>query len=317
MAQIVAAGALSHSPIINAEITPTDEEARRIENFRNGARELGRRVSAARPDALIIFGPDHFRGFFYDLMPPFCIGTGRVRGWGDWGTTEHELPGNAEFARHLHREVLEAGFDLACSYDLRVDHGITQAVPLLEMPEQDVGIPIVPIFVNCAAPPLPVPARCFELGKAVGRAVASWQEIDRVAILASGGLSHTVPSVSVESTLESDRPKIEKLINGKAFVQSDAKSREAGLLETIPQFATGINSEWDEMVLDRLGRGEFHGLAEMLSEPGFADKGGNGGAEIRTWLAMAGAVSEKKFETLAYEPIPILITGMSVIAAEV
>ncbi|MBM3561498.1 MAG: 2,3-dihydroxyphenylpropionate 1,2-dioxygenase, partial [Alphaproteobacteria bacterium] len=152
MAAIVAAGALSHSPLMNKPAPAADAPA--IARYRDIARELGRRIATAAPDVLVVIGQDHFRTLFYDMMPPFVIGTGTIRGWGDWATPRGPFAPHLPLARHLHRALLGADFDVACSYDLEVDHGITQPLQLLGLRED---LPLVPVLINTAAPPLPTP----------------------------------------------------------------------------------------------------------------------------------------------------------------
>src|ERR1700692_1908285 len=155
MASIVAAGALSHSPIIN--FPPPAEAAEAIARYRGIAKRLSDHLRGASPDVLIVIGQDHFRTLFYDLMPPFVIATGRVEAWGDWKTAKGVLNGMPELGRYLHRSLFVSEFDVACSYDLRVDHGVAQPLQLLDWP---LSIPILPVLINTGAPPMPTPYRC-------------------------------------------------------------------------------------------------------------------------------------------------------------
>lgn len=306
MAQIVAAGALSHSPLMNAPIPAND--AARLERFRAAAGRLGERIRAAEPDALVVFGPDHFRTLFYDNMPAFCLGVGQVDGWGDWGTPTGPFATAPKLARHILAALYADGFDPAYSYDLRVDHGISQPLQIWDMADR----PLVPIIINTSAPPLPTPIRSYQFGAAVGRAIAAWPEPLRVAVVGSGGLSHAPPMGKIESE---DPAQVERLIHGRARVATEAKAREASLLATVERYQHGIQAEWDRAFLERLVQGQAEALARELDHATIEAAAGNGGQEIRTWLAMAGAVGNSPLETLGYEPITALITGMGVVAA--
>lgn len=313
MAHIVVAGALSHSPLINYEPDPADAAA--IERYRTHTRRLGEAIRAARADVLVIIGQDHFRSLFYDLMPPFVIGTGRVDGWGDWRTAKGPFNVATALARHIHRTLLAREFDCAASYELRVDHGITQPFQLLNLPDSTT---IVPILVNTSAPPLPTPRRSFAFGEALAAAIRTHAEPLRVAIIGSGGLSHSPPAADIESTRPEDAERVRRLIHGRESVAQDEDGRVKGLLAAVRsgKFAGSVRADWDRRILDRLARGDAKALAHELDEPGIERDGGNGGQELRTWLAMCGATGNAPMDVLGYEPIPYLITGMGVVRAQ-
>jgi aromatic ring-opening dioxygenase catalytic subunit (LigB family) len=191
MAELVGAFAASHAPLIarDWERLPQALRTRLSDDFR----ELGRRVAAARPDVIVEIAPDHWVNFFIDNLPSVCIGVG----------TEHDgppepflapfdrvtLPGHPALGAHLVEYALARGFDPALSHRLRLDHGF--CIPLWKM-ELDPIPPIVPVIVNALEPPMPTVARCLAWGKLIGAAIASFPEPLRVAVVASGGLSHSI-----------------------------------------------------------------------------------------------------------------------------
>ena len=313
MATIVAAGALSHSPLINIPRAPADD-AERIKRYLAITRRLADHLRAARPDVYVILAQDHFRTLFYDNMPAFCVGTGRVDGWGDWKTSKGPFNNDTSLARHLHRDLISQAFDPACSYDLRVDHGIAQALQLLELSDD---VPMVPILINTAAPPLPTPKRCYAFGQALARSIAAYPGDTRIALVGSGGISHAPPSWNVESTDPAISDRIDRLIHGRASVIANEQARQDGLVEAVlaGKFSTSIREDWDRAFLATLARGDAVRLADSMDECSIERDGGYGGQEIRTWLAVAGALDGRPMATLGYEPIPYLITGMGVAAA--
>src|SRR3954453_17000922 len=159
------------------------------------------------PDYIIQFAPDHFNGFFYDLMPAFCIGAGAVS-LGDWGGASGPLDVPEATALALVDHVRAEDFDVAVSYRMPVDHGFVQ------MWEAILGdfksVPILPIFVNAAAPPIPTYRRARQLGESVGR--FALQSGKRVLFAASGGLSHDPPLPSIKDAPPELR---ERLIDGR------------------------------------------------------------------------------------------------------
>ncbi len=125
-------------------------------------------------------------------MPQFLVGKAP---WFDanWYNEEREfglprmkLRGEEELAAHILRQGLDAGFDLAFSNELRIDHSVTCPIITLR-PEAD--LPIVPVYTNIFAPPLPQPKRFVQLGQAIRQLVESWPSNRRVAIIGTGHLS--------------------------------------------------------------------------------------------------------------------------------
>ena len=191
MARLVGAFAASHGPLIarDWERLPAPLRDRLAGNFR----ALGRRLADARPDVLIAVSPDHWVNFFIDNLPSICIGIG----------AEHQGPpepfladfphktiaGDPGLGRHILETALGEDFEPSFSHRLILDHGF--CIPLLRM-ELPVLPRIVPIIVNALEPPMPSVRRCLAWGKLLARAVAAYPGPERVAILASGGLSHSI-----------------------------------------------------------------------------------------------------------------------------
>ena len=171
-----------------------------IDRINTAFEVLSEQIRAYRPDALVVIGDDQGDMFDASFNPTFSIFTGETL-WGLDGTPyrplaeRHKLtfPCHAELAEFLHKSLVKRGFDMVSSARFRplgrpehgVSHMISQPVPRL-IPALD--IPIVPLFVNEYYPPLPSAKRCYELGLAIAGALAERPE--RVAIYASGGLSH-------------------------------------------------------------------------------------------------------------------------------
>ena len=83
----------------------------------------------------------------------------------------------------------------------------------------DLKIPVVPIAVNTAAPPLPTMDRCFQVGEVVRKAIESWESDKKVAIVASGGISHWVPIPKIDSEKPEDQELIKVLKNGRQEIE--------------------------------------------------------------------------------------------------
>ena len=153
---------LSHSPLVGY-VDPAQEVLDEVNGVIASARE---RIAAFSPELVVLFAPDHYNGFFYDVMPPFCLGVGATA-IGDFGSAAGELPVPVELAEACAHAVMKSGIDLAVSYCMQVDHGFAQPLEFL-LGGLD-KVPVLPVFINGVATPLPGFQRTRMLGEAIGR----------------------------------------------------------------------------------------------------------------------------------------------------
>lgn len=191
MAELVAVTAASHGPLIVRDwnkVTPAHQE-----RLTAGFRALGQRLAAARPDILVVVSPDHWVNFFLDNLPSICIGAGETH----QGPPEpflkafphRTLAGAPDFAQHLHATALDNDFEPSVSHHMTLDHGIIIPLWRMELP----AMPrLVPLIVNDLQKPMPRVRRCLAWGRLIAQAVASFPGDARVAVLATGGLSHSI-----------------------------------------------------------------------------------------------------------------------------
>ena len=117
---------MSHSPLLNLP-GPSQDLLDDIDGALAQARDF---VADFDPEIVVIFAPDHYNGFFYKLMPPFCIGTD-AQGVGDYGTHKGPLDVPEATAVACAKAVLSAGVDVAISASMDVDHGTVQPLEKL------------------------------------------------------------------------------------------------------------------------------------------------------------------------------------------
>lgn len=150
-------------------------------------------LDEVKPDIAVVVYNDHGLNFFLDKMPTFSIGAAAEYRHEDEGWGIPSLPpfkGDPKFSWHLINSLVNEEFDLTTCQEMAVDHGFTVPMQLFwpDYPSSDIRT--VPLCVNTVQHPMPSPARCLKLGRALGRAIESYPEDVKVVIIGTGGLSH-------------------------------------------------------------------------------------------------------------------------------
>ncbi len=302
--RIVAGVGASHTTLMNTRWDEVDH-LDRAHAFRDGLAEARRGLERVEPDLVVIIGSNHFRGFWLDLMPTFTIGVDQVIGAGEHGTPSGPLATDREAALTLCQGLLDRHFDMALSTDLQVDHGITHAIQYL-VPD---ATPIVPIVINVFGPPLPSLSRCLALGDALAGAAAELPGSRRVAVIGTGGLSHQIPFPDWRRPVGDDEEFLaESFRQGRGRWEEFEPRRRPIVVGARPQ----LNTEFDEALLAALEAGTLAGFAAPYEGDNLASAAGNGGNEIRAWLAMAAACGHHRGRRICYSPMPEWLTGMAV-----
>ncbi|MFG2044934.1 3-carboxyethylcatechol 2,3-dioxygenase [Dactylosporangium sp. NPDC048998] len=303
-----AAVGLSHSPLIGKndpapEVLAAVDEA--VENARVFIRDFA-------PDLVVLYAPDHYNGFFYREMPPFCLASAATA-VGDFGSAAGPLSVDADAAKAIAAGVLDRGVDLTISARMTVDHGFVQPLEVLFGGID--RVPVVPVFVNGVATPLGPVARIRALGTAIGQAAA---ELDkRVLFLGSGGLSHDppvpvldgAPPRVADALIEGHPPTPEQRARGEERVVNAGRAYAAGSTTMIP-----INLAWDNLVLDTFENGTLADVDGWTVE-WMGAEGGGSGHEVRTWIAAFASLAASGGYTMTsrfYRPIPEWIAGFAV-----
>jgi 2,3-dihydroxyphenylpropionate 1,2-dioxygenase len=299
---------MSHSPLLNLP-GPSQDLLDDIDGALTQARDF---VADFNPEIVVIFAPDHYNGFFYRTMPPFCIGTD-AQGVGDYGTHNGPLDVPETTAVACAKAVLSAGVDVAISASMDVDHGTVQ--PLEKLFGSATARPVIPIFINSVATPLGPLHRCRTLGTAVGSYLATLNK--RVLVIGSGGLSHDPPV----PTLATAVPQVvERIVHGRPMTPEQRSARQTAVMEAAKSFAAGdsplqpLNPEFDRKFLEIIDHGKLDEL-DKWSNAFIAGEGGNSAHEIRTWVAAFAALAAAgPYQTGVryYRAVPELIAGFAV-----
>lgn len=296
---------LSHSPLMG--LNPVaDEVRRRVDATLEAARDAVRRWD---PELVVLVGPDHYNGFFNELMPPFCIGDAATA-VGDYGTPAGPLNVDAAAAIALAAHLMDDDFDVAVSRRMRVDHGFSQALQVLWG-----GLatpPVVPLFVNAVAQPgIPRLRRCRALGESIGRFLDA--EPRRTLLIGSGGLSHEPPVPTLAHPDASVRERI--TVRSEPTPQErDAKTRRvmaAGVaLAAGDPSLKRLNPDWDRRWMDAIADGRLEALTG-LDEDSITRDAGLSAHESKTWLIARAALPAVALpcRVRGYQAIPEWIAG--------
>ncbi|GAA6143570.1 gallate dioxygenase [Hydrogenophaga sp. 5NK40-0174] len=195
MARIVGAVAASHTPTIGfAQDSGKHHDpvwAPIFEAFEPSRAWL----EEQRPDVLLVIYNDHISSFFLDHYSPFALGVGERFEVADEGGGVRHLPGidgHPALAAHIGQSVMADAFDLSFFQGKPLDHGCFSPLSVLMRHDEGWPVPIIPLQVGVLQFPMPSARRCFDLGKALRNAIESYPEDIKVAIVATGGLSHQV-----------------------------------------------------------------------------------------------------------------------------
>src|SRR5262252_6388147 len=179
---LVGAFACPHTPQLLAR--PATEDRDLVLRVHAAFARVKRRLQACRADAIAIVAGDHVEAFFLDAVPALAVYVGAECA-GTFGRYRYRFPIHEPLARTIVQGGIERGFDLFYTQEAPLDYAFY--VPLhFTMPEP--SVPIVPLHVNVYLPPQPTPRRCYEWGVALGEMLRARPE--RVALMASGGMSH-------------------------------------------------------------------------------------------------------------------------------
>jgi protocatechuate 4,5-dioxygenase beta chain len=194
MADVIWGLATSHVPSIGAAMDRGKTEDASWKELFDGYAPARAWLAEHEPDVAIVIYNDHANGIDLDIIPTFGIGTADRYDVADEGFGQRPVPdviGDPELSLHLLEQLVDEGFDLTVFQELEVDHGLTVPLSVWTPDPGDAWpCPVVPILVNVIQWPQPTAARCYALGKALGRAIASYPKDITVGILGTGGMSH-------------------------------------------------------------------------------------------------------------------------------
>ena len=193
MARITASVYTSHVPAIGAALDMGKTQEPYWQPVFAGYEYSKEWMKQNTPDVIFLVFNDHATAFSLDMIPTFAIGTAAQYTPADEGWGPRPVPvvqGHPELAAHIAQSVIQQDFDLTIVNKMDVDHGLTVPLSLMCGQPQAWPCPVIPFAVNVVQYPVPSGQRCFNLGKAIAKAVKSFDADLNVQIWGTGGMSH-------------------------------------------------------------------------------------------------------------------------------
>ncbi|WP_233834167.1 extradiol dioxygenase [Paraburkholderia sp. ZP32-5] len=317
MSKLVAAISMSHAPGMLGWPDHPPADMRR--DMQRAVDETAAYLEAAKPDLIVAILDDHFENLYRNLMPVFAIGVanqhvGPAKYWLEALQLKKQtvFGGAPREAEALLRAMVERGFDVARMGEIEYGNNLMVPIQFIR-PAGD--IPIVPVFVNVFSAPVATTRRAYGFGVALGEAIEALPGDLRVAVLATGGLSHWPP-------FWRDRPEDQQgfltrmkrfQTEGRAVLEDDphlmtdlgAYEIDMARTSTVPL----VNERWDRAILDAYARGDVDFITSLTNDE-IESQGGHGGLEILNWTVTMGAVRGRRARVLGYQPCVEWICGM-------
>jgi protocatechuate 4,5-dioxygenase beta chain len=195
MARIIAGVGTSHTPAIGAAVDNGKMDEPYWQPLFKGYEPSKKWIADVKPDVVIMVYNDHVNAFDFKIIPTFALGCAEEFPIADEGWGARPVPvvqGYPEFAAHLVQSLVLDEFDMTIINEMQVDHGLTTPMSLLFGQPKAWPVRVIPLAVNVIQYPAPTGNRCYNLGKAIKRAVESWDEDLDVVIFGTGGMSHQI-----------------------------------------------------------------------------------------------------------------------------
>jgi len=193
MAKIIGAVASSHTPTIGFAYDRNKQNDPVWKPIFVGFKPVQRWLADKQPDVLFVIFNDHVTSFFFDHYSAFSLGVGESYAVADEGGGVRNLPpvkGHAALSHHIGASLMADEFDMSFFQGKPLDHGCFSPLSMMWPHEPQWPGAIVPLQVGVLQFPIPSAARCYKLGQSLRKAIESYPEDLKVALLATGGLSH-------------------------------------------------------------------------------------------------------------------------------
>jgi gallate dioxygenase len=260
MATIVGGIATSHTPTIGFALDTNKQNDAVWAPIFEGYKPVQRWLAEKKPDVLFFIFNDHITSFFFDHYSHFALGVGAQYPVADEGGGPRKLPpvnGHPGLARHIANGLVADEFDLSYFQGKGLDHGCFSPLSLLWPHEPTWPGAIVPLQVGVLEFPIPSARRCFNLGRSLRKAIESYPEDLKVAIVGTGGLSHQV---------HGERAGFNNTPWDMEFLDLLEKDPEALTKLTIAEYAERGGCEGSEVIMWLIMRGALSRTVRKLHQ---------------------------------------------------
>ncbi|RIV77918.1 class III extradiol dioxygenase subunit beta [Pelagerythrobacter aerophilus] len=277
MARITHGIACSHIPVLGYAFDHGKEGEDYFRPAFEGFEWTRKFMKEEKPDVIVLVYNDHASAFDMKIIPTFAIGCGESYPPADEGFGARPVPpveGHADLAWHIAQSLILDEFDMTIINEMKVDHGLTVPLSMMYGHVDTWPVKVIPLAVNVVTYPPPSGNRCWALGEAIARAVSSFGEDLKVQVWGTGGMSHQL------------------------------QGPRAGL----------INTEWDNMFLDRL-IGDSQDLRQ-IPHIEYLRETGSEGIEMVMWLIMRGALGRSTRALHRHYHVPVSNTALGHLVLE-
>lgn len=219
---------------------------------------LGDALAEAKVDVVVVIGDDQRELFLEECNPAFAVFNGAtlidfppnmesadpshvVAMWARHSAMEDTYPGAPQLATAIAGSLCGDNFDVAVASRQLAERSLGHAFTFVRLRlMRERAIPMIPVFINCYFPPnQPSPTRCYAFGQALRRAIEAFPGDERVAVVASGGLTHFVIDEQIDRQvlrgITEKRPELLCSIDPSQLISGSSEIRNwiaaAGALE--------------------------------------------------------------------------------------
>ena len=260
MARIIGGIGTSHVPTIAMAFDKGKQDDPDWKPLFQGYEKVAQWLAEKKPDVLFFCFNDHATTFFFDHYPTFALGVSDEYSIADEGLGVRGIPrlkSDAALSRHIARSLVDDEFDLTIFQDLPLDHGLHSPLTMMWPQKPDWPGKVIPLVVNVLQHPLPKPSRCYKLGQAIRKAIESYPEDLKVAMVGTGGLSHQMIG---------ERAGFNDEKWDREFLELIEKDPERLAKMTIDDFARLGGNEGAEVIMWLIMRGALRKDAKKLHQ---------------------------------------------------
>jgi len=258
VAEILAGVACSHVPAIGAAIDLGKMHEPYWEPLFKGFERSKQWIADLKPDVVILVYNDHASAFSFEIIPTFALGCAAEFPPADEGWGPRPVPvvkGHPELAWHIAQSTILDEFDMTIVNKMEVDHGLTVPLSLMFGQPEEWPVKVIPLAVNVVQYPPPTGHRCYNVGKAIRKAVESFPEDLRVVVFGTGGMSHQ---------LQGPRAGLINRDFDTRFLDRLAGDPESLVKLPHVEYVREAGSEGIEMVMWLIMRGALHDDAKEV-----------------------------------------------------